>query len=55
MTDNIKEITWHYVMDIHQPNEVWYSTDSILKEKNIFKNVLWNVYKKNISEWVNND
>lgn len=25
MTDG-KTVAWHYVMDIHAPEEVWYST-----------------------------
>lgn len=27
----IQTVTWHYVMDIHDPENYWYSTDRMLK------------------------
>jgi hypothetical protein len=26
--NEVEDITWHYVMDIHEPEEVWYSLDT---------------------------
>lgn len=32
---NNKDITWHYVLDIHQPNNVWYSMDNNLNNNKL--------------------
>jgi hypothetical protein len=32
MIYTIQTITWHYVMDIHDPEEVWYSDPKIISE-----------------------